>query len=263
MNAQELLGGATLTVAEPARAIRRRLRLSQLLMAGLGLQAIVIVALAAEAHRWDQRLDSLAARTDAHGAATAKATSEVERATAEVQGLQAHSQQLEAGLIDLRQAVSSHAREETLFLKMMILRPTLDVELARRVAKAVARECMLSGRDPNLVLAIMDVESDFNPRAISPVGATGLMQVMPLWKRLLGIKGDLADPEVGIHAGVQVLSFYQEMYRELPLAVTAYNTGPGPVDWALVKGNNPANAYSVKVLATYERLRKLDFAARP
>ena len=112
------------------------------------------------------------------------------------------------------------------------------------------------------MLAIMAIESDFNPAVVSNQGAVGLMQVMPHWKKVLGLQ-ELTEPEVSIRAGIQILGFYQQMYRDLDLAVTAYNRGPGPVDFALVKGASPANGYGAKVLSTYERLKALDVAARP
>jgi soluble lytic murein transglycosylase-like protein len=81
--------------------------------------------------------------------------------------------------------------------------------------------------------------------------------VMPHWKRVLGITGDLTDPETNIRAGLQILGFYLEMYQDLEMALTAYNRGPGPVDAALRKGSSPNNGYAPKVLATYERLKAL------
>lgn len=122
---------------------------------------------------------------------------------------------------------------------------------------------MLFGADPNLVLAIMFNESDFNPSIVSNMGAVGLMQVMPHWKKVLNLQQELTDPEISIRAGIQILGFYQQMYRDVDLALTAYNRGPGPVDFALVKGQSSANGYSSKVLGTYTRLKSLDVASRP
>ena len=53
------------------------------------------------------------------------------------------------------------------------------------------------------------------------------------------------------------------MYRDLDLAITAYNRGPGPVDGALVRGSSPSNGYATKVLGIWERLKALDVAGRP
>lgn len=164
-------------------------------------------------------------------------------------------------LMNLRQVVASNATEEVLFLKSMVLKRDINPELARSVAAIVHKDAQLYGRDPNLVLAIIAEESAFDPKAVSNVGAVGLMQVMPHWKRVLGITGDLKDPDTNIRAGLQILGFYLEMYGDLEMALTAYNRGPGPVDNALVRGSSPNNGYAPKVLATYERLKKLDLNA--
>lgn len=164
-------------------------------------------------------------------------------------------------LMGLRQVVASNTSEEVLFLKSMVLKRDINPELARSVAAMVHKDAQLYGRDPNLVLAIIAEESGFDPKATSNVGAVGLMQVMPHWKRVLGINGDLYDIATNIKYGLQVLGFYLEMYGDLETALTAYNRGPGPVDNALVKGNSPNNGYAPKVLQTYERLKKLDLTA--
>ncbi len=163
-------------------------------------------------------------------------------------------------LMNLRQTVASNTGEEVLFLKSMVLKRDLNAETARSVAALVHKNAQIYGRDPNLVLAIIAEESGFDPKAVSNVGAVGLMQVMPHWKRVLGITGDLTDPDTNIRAGLQILGFYLEMYQDLDMALTAYNRGPGPVDAALRKGSSPNNGYAPKVLQTYERLKQLDLA---
>lgn len=164
---------------------------------------------------------------------------------------------IEKALLDVRRAVSAHAREEGLFLKIMILKPSIDYALARRIAAAVQASCQLHGQDPNLVLSIIAVQSGFNPTAVSAVGAEGLMQVMPQWKTTLGPQ-ELTDPEASIRAGVQVLAYYQQLYRDEELMVIAYNRGPGPQELS------PANrAYPEKVIALWQRLKDIDVAGRP
>ena len=227
----------------------------RLLVASLALNTVLAVGMTAAALSFHQQLEQLSLRAQQEAATNER----------HVQGLTAlgdQARELQAGLVDVRTAVSSHAREESLFLKMLILKPGLDQVLGRRIAKAVQSECLLFGQDPNLVVAIMATESDFNPAAVSFQGAVGLMQVMPHWKKVLGLQ-ELTEPEVSIRAGIQILGFYLQMYRDLDLAVTAYNRGPGPVDGALVRGASPANGYAAKVLVTYERLKSFDVAARP
>ncbi len=178
-----------------------------------------------------------------------------------IDALGEQTRQMNSELMNLRQVVASNSSEEVLFLKSMVLKKDINPEFARGVAALVHKDAQLYGRDPNLVLAIIAEESGFDPKALSNVGAVGLILVMPHWKRVLGITGDLKDPDTNIRAGLQILGFYLEMYGDVPMALTAYNRGPGPVDNALVKGNNPNNGYAPKVLATYERLKKLDLTA--
>ena len=226
-----------------------------LLVASLVLNTVLAAGLTAAVLAFHEKLEHLATR----------AQQEALTSEQHLQGLSKLSEQsreLRAGLVEVTSAVSSHAREESLFLKMLILKPSLDQALARRIARSVQLECMLFGQDPNLVLSIMANESDFNPGAISNMGAVGLMQVMPHWKKVLNLQ-ELNDPEVSIRAGIQILGFYQQMYRDVELALTAYNRGPGPVDGALVRGTSAANGYSAKVLGTFQKLKTLDVAARP
>jgi soluble lytic murein transglycosylase-like protein len=94
------------------------------------------------------------------------------------------------------------------------------------------------------------------------MGAVGLMQVMPQWAKILGITEPLTDPETSIRFGLQILGFYKAMYKDLETALTAYNRGPGAVDFALMKGQNPHNRYAPRVLKTYEELKTLQVGER-
>lgn len=226
-----------------------------LLLASLVLNTVLGAGLTAAVVTFHERLEHLAMRAQQGALAS-------EQHLQGLSKLSDQSKELRSGLVDVTSAVSSHAREESLFLKMLILKPSLDQTLARRIARSVQIECMLFGQDPNLVLSIMANESDFNPRAISNMGAVGLMQVMPHWKKVLNLQ-ELSDPEVSIRAGIQILGFYLQMYRDVDLALTAYNRGPGPVDGALVRGTSAANGYAAKVLGTFQKLKTLDVASRP
>lgn len=82
-----------------------------------------------------------------------------------------------------------------------------------------------NGLDPELVAAVIQVESNFNPNALSRKGAQGLMQLMPATARLLGLE-DAFDGRGNIHGGCRYLkSLIDDFEGDLPLALAAYNAG--------------------------------------
>lgn len=80
-----------------------------------------------------------------------------------------------------------------------------------------------------LIVAIIAVESDFNPRAVSRKGATGLMQLMPETAATVGVRNRLDAPQ-NIDGGVRHLRALMDRYaNDLPLVLAAYNAGEHPV----------------------------------
>jgi len=86
------------------------------------------------------------------------------------------------------------------------------------------------GVDPLLVEAVVATESGFDPAAVSPKGAGGLMQLMPRTASALGVV-DRFDPRDSIRGGVRHLQYLLERYQgSVVLALAAYNAGEGAVD---------------------------------
>jgi soluble lytic murein transglycosylase-like protein len=81
---------------------------------------------------------------------------------------------------------------------------------------------------PDLVLALMEVESRFDRWAVSPAGAVGLMQVMPFWPRQLGVQNQLVKIAPNIRMGCEILRYYLRVeHRNWSLALARYNGSVG------------------------------------
>ena len=111
--------------------------------------------------------------------------------------------------------------------------------------------------DPALVAAVIEQESRFKPRAISPVGARGLMQLMPRTGRWMGAR-NLYDPEQNVDAGVKYLKYLDKTFKgDTRKVIAAYNAGEGNV--RRYRGTPPfreTRTYVKNVTRNYEKRQK-------
>lgn len=106
-----------------------------------------------------------------------------------------------------------------------------DKALRVRLLKHIHYEASRAQLDPNLVLAVVDIESNFNQFAISKAGARGLMQVMPFWLKEIGKPGDsLFDIRTNLRYGCTILKHYLEKEK-------------GNITWALARYNGSRGKY--------------------
>jgi soluble lytic murein transglycosylase-like protein len=109
--------------------------------------------------------------------------------------------------------------------------PSLDVDSASKLAAVVRGESQGAGLDPVLVMAVIGVESGWEPAAVSERGARGLMQLRKVAQageeREAGLApGDVHDPVHNVRMGIRYLARMVEEFGSEDLGLMAYNTGP-------------------------------------
>ena len=134
-----------------------------------------------------------------------------------------------------------------------IARPDAATEVPADLEGLIQGKAAQHGLDPDLLKAIIRNESAFNAKARSPVGAEGLMQLMPGTARGLGVTNSF-DPEQNIDGGARYLKGLLKKYdQSVPLAVAAYNAGPGAVDrYGGIPPYAETSHYVKKVLQSYK-----------
>ncbi|SDB21044.1 protein of unknown function [Desulfonatronum thiosulfatophilum] len=121
------------------------------------------------------------------------------------------------------------------------------------ITRYVERYGAQYGIDPNLILAVIEVESGFNHQAISRAGAQGLMQIMPATQQDLGLVSPF-DPQENIEAGIRYLKMLMERFPDITLALAAYNAGPANVErYNGIPPFRETQDYVRKVLSNYDR----------
>jgi soluble lytic murein transglycosylase-like protein len=147
---------------------------------------------------------------------------------------------------------------------MAVRPPVVDSECASagvvRVSQAasgvddlIEKAAETHGVDEDLIRAVIRAESGFNPRATSPKGAMGLMQLMPATARSLGVS-DAYDPEQNIMAGTRFLKSLLNRYEgDVGRALAAYNWGPGNVERHPDRLPRETRNYIARITADYRK----------
>ena len=109
-----------------------------------------------------------------------------------------------------------------------------------------------------LIRAVIKVESDYDPRAVSPAGARGLMQMIPATAQRMQVR-DIADPRENIFGGVRYLRILANMFNgDIQLTIAGYNAGEGAVvRYGGIPPYEETQKYVTKVLTYYQRYRTM------
>ena len=148
-------------------------------------------------------------------------------------------------------------------------RPDISEDEAWSVSDVILEQSAKHNFDPMLVLAMIQVESGFQYAVVSPAGARGIMQLLPDVAK--SVLNDIAspherslrpfrpevldDPVVNIKLGVSYLHQLRKSFRNLQLALIAYNAGPTEIRNRLDNDEELSDEYSTAVLNTYQRYK--------
>ena len=135
---------------------------------------------------------------------------------------------------DFARFVDLHKREHRVGQVLSSVKTNLTDREKKDLARIIASESLNSGFSVEFVMAVMKTESGFNKFAESPVGAVGLMQLMPATGKAIArdygivLKGNdaLYNPELNVTLGIRYLKRLASRFKDMNLVLAAYNMGP-------------------------------------
>ena len=160
-----------------------------------------------------------------------------------------------------------HANERRNTIRLVVehlerLHTGLSHQEISRVATTIVDECEERDIEPNLVIGVIQVESSGYHRAVSPVGALGLMQIMPATGQQLAQDRGIAwqgpemlfDPVVNVQFGITYLQELADRYEHVPTALAAYNWGPSRIDRRIRRGARMPQIYVDRVMRVVDEV---------
>lgn len=154
------------------------------------------------------------------------------------------------GAAVLVEAIEASRRAE--LRRLATARYALEYGVSLRLASDIEHAAIAEGIDPELAFRLVRVESQFHERAISPVGALGLTQLMPATAESLqpGItREQIFERRTNLRLGFRYLRWLLGVYDgDVEEALHAYNRGPGTVARLRARGEDPANGYAKRIL---------------
>ena len=168
--------------------------------------------------------------------------------------------QLQGGWVDVQAADVVKIEPEEIFTPPAIPDPPAAPPSAPPYRELVAAAASRYGVDAELISSVIEVESHFDSKAVSPKNARGLMQLLPETAARLGVR-DIFDPQENINAGTRYLKELLQLYNNnLTLALAAYNAGPDKVQ---KYGNVPPYRETVSYVNQVKRKYEKSKSATP
>src|SRR5437660_12796548 len=168
--------------------------------------------------------------------------------------------QLQGGWVDVQTADVEKIEPEEVFTPVVPDPPVPLQPIAPPYRELVSAAASRYGVDAELISSVMEVESHFDAKAVSPKNASGLMQLSPQTAARLGVK-DIFDPQENIDAGTLYLKELLQLYNnDLTLALAAYNAGPDNVQ---KYGNVPPFRETVSYVNQVKRKYQKSKSAAP
>ncbi len=172
-------------------------------------------------------------------------------------------------ILDTRALVTLRQRQKILQEKVKIANSLEQVTFGlkhdnkKHLVELIYRESQKQNLDPQLIVALIKIESEFKPEALSKAMARGLMQVRFATAqevaREIGLKlkksKHLYEPYINIKIGTHYLAKMLKRFDNLELALTAYNMGPTKLKRRMVSKRKFSKRYSRRVLKVYDRIK--------